>query len=124
MVGVVGQRHAVWPAIRRNVVESGEPLVGEADRARVLSGLGCVDAVAVFDEDEPSRILRELRPHVWAKGGDYAARELPEARVLREWGGQVVLVRHVPGRSTTGLIEEATRRRSVTARREGSVTRA
>ena len=93
--------------------------------SRVPSGsLACVDAVAVFEDDEPSAILRRLRPHVWAKGGDYTARELPEAEVLREWGGQTVLVRHVPGRSTTNLIEAATRRRSATARREGSVTRA
>jgi rfaE bifunctional protein nucleotidyltransferase chain/domain/rfaE bifunctional protein kinase chain/domain len=100
------------------------PLVPQADRAAVLEALSYVDAVAVFEEDDPRAILRELRPHVWAKGGDYAARELPEAAVLREWGGHVVLVRHVPGRSTTGLIEQATRRRSATARREGSVTRA
>jgi len=101
------------------------PLVPEGDRAAVLEALSCVDAVAIFDEDDPRAILRELRPHVWAKGGDYAARELPEAAVLREWGGHTVLVPHVPGRSTTGLIEQATRRReSATARREGSVTRA
>jgi D-beta-D-heptose 7-phosphate kinase/D-beta-D-heptose 1-phosphate adenosyltransferase len=101
------------------------PLVPEGDRAAVLEALSCVDAVAIFDEDDPRAILRELRPHVWAKGGDYAGRELPEAAVLREWGGHTVLVPHVPGRSTTGLIEQATRRReSATARREGSVTRA
>ncbi len=98
------------------------PLVPERDRAAVLEALRCVDAVAVFVEDDPTAILRSLRPHVWAKGGDYAARELPEAAALEEWGGQTVLVRHVPGRSTTNLIEEATRRRF--AAREGSVTRA
>jgi D-beta-D-heptose 7-phosphate kinase / D-beta-D-heptose 1-phosphate adenosyltransferase len=100
------------------------PLVPQRDRAAVLEALAHVDAVAIFDEDEPSAILRSLRPHVWAKGGDYAARDLPEAEALREWGGHTVLVRHVPGRSTTGLIEEATRRRSAAARREGSVARA
>ena len=99
------------------------PLVPQTDRAAVLGALACVDAVAVFNEDDPSTILRALRPHVWAKGGEYVARELPEAKLLEEWGGQTVLVRHVPGRSTTAMIEEATRRRSATARRDGSVTR-
>ena len=108
----------------RRLKGADRPLVPEADRAAVLEALSHVDAVAIFEEDDPRAILRELRPHVWAKGGEYAARELPEAEVLREWGGHTVLVRHVPGRSTTGLIEEATRRRSATARREGSVTRA
>jgi rfaE bifunctional protein nucleotidyltransferase chain/domain/rfaE bifunctional protein kinase chain/domain len=86
------------------------PLVGQADRAAVLVGLGCVDAVAVFDEDDPRAILRRLRPHVWAKGGDYAATDLPEAETLGEWGGQVVIVPYVAGRSTSRLIHEVAAR--------------
>jgi rfaE bifunctional protein nucleotidyltransferase chain/domain/rfaE bifunctional protein kinase chain/domain len=83
------------------------PLVDEADRAAVLAGLGCVDAVAVFDEDDPRAILRELRPQVWAKGGDYAVADLPEAETLAEWGGRAVVVPYVAGRSSTRLIELA-----------------
>ena len=86
------------------------PLVGEGDRAAVLAALGCVDAVAVFEEDDPRAILRALRPHLWAKGGDYAVADLPEAATLREWGGRAVLVPYVTGRSTTQLIDEARRR--------------
>jgi rfaE bifunctional protein nucleotidyltransferase chain/domain/rfaE bifunctional protein kinase chain/domain len=82
------------------------PLVPEHDRAAVLRSLACVDAVAVFDEDDPRAVLRTLRPHVWAKGGDYAIAELPEARTLEEWGGRAVIVPYVAGRSTTGLITE------------------
>jgi rfaE bifunctional protein nucleotidyltransferase chain/domain/rfaE bifunctional protein kinase chain/domain len=82
------------------------PLVPDHDRAAVLAGLGCVDAVAVFDEDDPRAVLRTLRPHVWAKGGDYAVAELPEAVTLEEWGGRAVIVPYVAGRSTTGLITE------------------
>jgi rfaE bifunctional protein nucleotidyltransferase chain/domain len=82
------------------------PLVGEQDRARVLQALGCVDAVALFDEDTPAELLGRLRPHVWAKGGDYQAAELPEAAVLRAFGGECVIVPYVPDRSTTRLIEE------------------
>jgi D-beta-D-heptose 7-phosphate kinase/D-beta-D-heptose 1-phosphate adenosyltransferase len=83
------------------------PLVGERDRAAVLEALACVDAVAVFHEDDPRAILRELRPHVWAKGGDYAVADLPEAATLAEWGGLAVVVPYVAGRSTTKLIEVA-----------------
>jgi D-beta-D-heptose 7-phosphate kinase/D-beta-D-heptose 1-phosphate adenosyltransferase len=83
------------------------PLVGQHDRAAVLRALACVDAVTIFDEDDPRAVLRELRPHIWAKGGDYALSELPEAATLSEWGGRAVLVPYVPGRSTTRLIEEA-----------------
>jgi rfaE bifunctional protein nucleotidyltransferase chain/domain len=83
------------------------PLVGQADRAAVLNGLSCVDAVVVFEEDEPSAVLRDLRPDVWAKGGDYAVADLPERRVLEEWRGQAVIVPYVAGKSTTRMIEVA-----------------
>ena len=73
----------------------------------MLGALRCVDAVAVFEQDDPRTIIRELRPHVWAKGGDYAVAELPEAATLAEWGGHAVVVPYVAGRSTTRLIEVA-----------------
>jgi rfaE bifunctional protein nucleotidyltransferase chain/domain len=84
----------------------GRPVVGEADRAAVLRALDCVDAVVVFDEPTPATALERLRPDVFVKGADYAARELPEAEVLARWGGQVVTVPYVAGRSTTRLIRE------------------
>jgi rfaE bifunctional protein nucleotidyltransferase chain/domain/rfaE bifunctional protein kinase chain/domain len=83
------------------------PVVAGEDRAAVLSALSCVDAVVVFEEDTPARVLRELRPDVWVKGGDYAAADLPEAEVLAEWGGRAIVLPFVEGRSTTRLIEEA-----------------
>lgn len=82
------------------------PLVEQDDRAAVLNGLACVDAVVVFDEDDPRAVLRTIKPDVWAKGGDYAVAELPEARTLAEWGGRAVIVPYVAGRSTTRLITE------------------
>ncbi|MFD7692453.1 D-glycero-beta-D-manno-heptose 1-phosphate adenylyltransferase [Streptomyces sp. NPDC059805] len=85
----------------------GRPLVPQADRIRVLRALECVDAVAVFDEDTPERLLAELRPHIWAKGGDYAMTRLPEAALVESWGGQVVLFPYLDGRSTTGIAERA-----------------
>jgi rfaE bifunctional protein nucleotidyltransferase chain/domain/rfaE bifunctional protein kinase chain/domain len=85
----------------------GRPLVPVADRIRVLRALECVDAVAVFDEDTPERLLAELRPHIWAKGGDYALERLPEAPLVESWGGQVVLFPYLDGRSTTGIAERA-----------------
>ncbi|GAA3133527.1 hypothetical protein GCM10010521_19180 [Streptomyces rameus] len=85
----------------------GRPLVPAVDRVRVLRALECVDAVAVFDEDTPERILGELRPHIWAKGGDYARTRLPEQPLVESWGGQVLLLPYLDGRSTTGLARRA-----------------
>jgi rfaE bifunctional protein nucleotidyltransferase chain/domain/rfaE bifunctional protein kinase chain/domain len=86
------------------------PLQPQADRSAVLRGLSCVDAVEVFDEETPVRALARLRPHVFAKGGDYTHAELPEEAVLDGWGGQAVVLPYLPGRSTTRLLEEARHR--------------
>jgi rfaE bifunctional protein nucleotidyltransferase chain/domain/rfaE bifunctional protein kinase chain/domain len=91
----------------RRLKGADRPVVPETDRAAVLAALRCVDAVAVFEEDDPRAVLRELRPHVWAKGGDYAVSDLPEAETLAEWGGRAVVVPYVAGRSTSRLIEVA-----------------
>jgi D-beta-D-heptose 7-phosphate kinase / D-beta-D-heptose 1-phosphate adenosyltransferase len=91
----------------RRLKGPGRPIVPERDRAAVLSALACVDAVEVFSEETPERLLGELRPHVWVKGGDYRGEVLPEERVLGGWGGRTEFVPYVEGHSTTRLIEEA-----------------
>jgi D-beta-D-heptose 7-phosphate kinase / D-beta-D-heptose 1-phosphate adenosyltransferase len=90
------------------------PLVPQQDRARLVAALGCVDAVAVFDELTPEPLLHRLRPDIWVKGGDYFLDDpdddrpvLPEAELIRGWGGQTVVVPYLADRSTTGLIEMA-----------------
>lgn len=80
------------------------PVNDEVDRARVLAALDCVDAVVVFSEDDPRAALADLRPDVWAKGGDYGGAELPEAPLVRGWGGRVVLLPYLDGRSTTSIL--------------------
>jgi len=88
------------------------PLVPEVDRVAVLEALGCVDAVVPFDERTPETVLQRLRPDVFAKGGDYALADLPEAALLATWGGQAVVLPYLEGRSTTELMKEVVRRDS------------
>lgn len=85
------------------------PVVGQADRTRVLAALDCVAAVVVFDEDDPRAALDRLRPDVWAKGGDYTEETLPEAETVRRHGGRVVVLPYVDGRSTTSILERSGR---------------
>lgn len=89
----------------RRLKGPGRPLQPVSDRARVLAAIRHVDAVAVFVEDTPEQVLQAIRPDIWVKGGDYAGAELPEALLLREWGGEVVTVPYLGGRSTTALAE-------------------
>jgi rfaE bifunctional protein nucleotidyltransferase chain/domain len=94
----------------RRLKGDARPVVGEADRVRLLGALACVDAVAVFDDDTPVRALEGLRPHVFVKGGDYGIADLPEAALLQQWGGEVVIVPYLEGRSSTHLMREVSRR--------------
>jgi D-beta-D-heptose 7-phosphate kinase/D-beta-D-heptose 1-phosphate adenosyltransferase len=70
----------------------GRPVTSAHDRAALVAALAMVDYVVVFDEQVPLEIVRTLRPHIHAKGGDYADAALPEAQVMRELGGQVVIL--------------------------------
>jgi rfaE bifunctional protein nucleotidyltransferase chain/domain len=99
----------------RRLKGSSRPLVPATDRARVLEALEFVDAVVEFDEDTPVEVLETLRPHVWAKGGDYAGAVVPEAAVLEQWGGQAVVLPYLQGRSTTRLVQTAASRSAAAA---------
>lgn len=91
----------------RRLKGPGRPVVPQADRAAVLRALACVDEVVIFDEPTPEAVLERLRPDIWAKGGDHSLEELAEAPLVRSWGGQVVTLPYVPGRSTSRLLEQA-----------------
>lgn len=80
------------------------PLVGEADRARVVAALAAVDCVVLFDDDTPLALIQQLRPDVLVKGADYAPDAIVGAAEVRGWGGRVVRVPLVEGRSTTDLL--------------------
>ncbi len=82
------------------------PVIHEADRARVLAALEVVDAVILFDEDTPLKLIHALRPDVIVKGSDYTEDQVIGGTEVKSWGGQVALIPIVPGRSTSGIIEK------------------
>lgn len=86
------------------------PLQPAADRAYLLASLECVDAVSVFEEDTPRRLIEALLPDVLVKGADYTADQVVGASAVREAGGRVELVPLVEGRSTSALVERIRRR--------------
>jgi D-beta-D-heptose 7-phosphate kinase/D-beta-D-heptose 1-phosphate adenosyltransferase len=85
----------------------GRPILSQDDRAACLAALACVDGVVVFDEDTPLALLERVRPDVLVKGGDYRIDQVVGQDLVRELGGEVVLVPLVPGHSTTRLVERA-----------------
>jgi glycerol-3-phosphate cytidylyltransferase len=82
------------------------PINPLSDRMEVLEGLRSVAGAVAFDEDTPEVLIAMLRPEVHVKGGDYREEDLPEARIVRGYGGEVAILPLLEGRSTTGLLEK------------------
>lgn len=81
------------------------PIMSEEARAEVLAALDFVDAVVVFDEDHPLKVIEALVPDVLVKGADWKEDEIVGAGVVRESGGEVRRIDVIPGYSTTDIIE-------------------
>ena len=84
------------------------PVVGEFERAQLLASMSVVDAVVIFSDQTPLKLIRTLRPDVLAKGADYSEEQVVGAAEVRTWGGRVSLVPLVEGRSTTQLLGKLT----------------
>ena len=82
------------------------PIRSEAERAYVLAALETVDAVVVFDEDTPLRLVQALAPDVIVKGGDYSEATIVGAAEVRARGGDVLVVPLTPGQSTTATVKK------------------
>lgn len=89
----------------RRLKGPGRPVNPEEDRALILAALSFVDAVVLFGEDTPRRLIADLLPDVLVKGADYREDEVVGAAEVKEAGGRVVLAPLVHGRSTTAIIE-------------------
>ncbi|MCY4465862.1 MAG: D-glycero-beta-D-manno-heptose 1-phosphate adenylyltransferase [Chloroflexi bacterium] len=100
VVGVNGDQST------RQLKGEGRPFVPAVERARLLAGLRCVDVVLVFEADTADELLRALQPDIYAKGGDYAHKPLPERATVEALGGRVELIDFLPGHSTSALIEK------------------
>lgn len=83
----------------------GRPVTLEEDRVELLEALPCVDHVVVFDEDTPEALIRRVKPDLHVKGGDHAGDQLVEESVVKEFGGEVVVLPLLPGRSASATIE-------------------
>jgi D-beta-D-heptose 7-phosphate kinase/D-beta-D-heptose 1-phosphate adenosyltransferase len=93
-------------SVRRLGKGSDRPLVPEAERARLLAALTAVDCVVLFDDDTPLALIDRLRPDVLVKGADYAREAIVGAAEVEGWGGRVVRVPLVAGKSTTDLVRK------------------
>ncbi len=83
----------------------GRPILSEEARAELLAALGFVDAVVIFDEDTPLKLIKKLLPDVLVKGADWSEEEIVGADVVKEAGGEVKRIPVVEGFSTSSIVE-------------------
>jgi D-beta-D-heptose 7-phosphate kinase/D-beta-D-heptose 1-phosphate adenosyltransferase len=84
------------------------PINTLADRMNVLAALRCIDYVIAFgseEDDTPIPVLAVVKPHIFAKGGDYTEADLPEAETIRKHGGVIRFIPFVPEHSTSRIIQ-------------------
>src|SRR5580698_91476 len=96
----------------RELKGEGRPLNAQQDRAEVLAALGAVDYVIIFDEKRVDKLLREVRPRIYAKGGDYTVKSLDpdEFSALKEIGAKIEILPLIPGKSTSKLLKAIQRK--------------
>ncbi len=82
------------------------PVQPENARARMLAALAFVDAVVLFEDDTPLRLIETLKPHILVKGDDYTIDNIVGADIVLQEGGEVKTIPLVKGCSTTQIIEK------------------
>ncbi|SNX27783.1 rfaE bifunctional protein, domain II [Polynucleobacter meluiroseus] len=80
------------------------PINSEADRQALLAALASVDLVTLFTEQTPVQLIEQVRPDIYVKGGDYEIDTLPEAHLVKTWGGKTVAIPFLYERSTSTLL--------------------
>lgn len=90
----------------RKIKGLGRPINKELDRAKILSSLYFVDYVTIFDESTPEKLIKQLKPSVLVKGGDWKKDDIVGGDFVASIGGRVATIPFVNGYSTTYLINK------------------
>ena len=84
----------------------GRPVMNEAERAEIISAIRGVSYVTIFHDRSPGRLIGDLQPDVHCKGTDYTPDSVPEAAIVRSYGGRVAIVGDPKTHSTTDMLEK------------------
>lgn len=90
----------------RQLKGAGRPVLPQLERAEILAGLECVDAVVIFDDLTPRQVIARLLPDVLVKGGDWPGNQIVGREEVEAAGGRVVSIPVVPGYSTTEILRK------------------
>jgi len=90
----------------RQLKGEGRPVIPERERAEILAALESVDAVVIFDDLTPQRVIAALLPDVLVKGGDWPGDQIVGREEVEAAGGRVVSVPIVSGYSTSDILKK------------------
>ena len=94
----------------RKLKGSKRPILPEEERTEILSGLGCVDYITIFNEADPLRLITSLKPNLLVKGGDWTKEQIVGREVVERLGGELVIIPFVKGASTSNVIDTILKR--------------
>ncbi|MEA3560294.1 MAG: D-glycero-beta-D-manno-heptose 1-phosphate adenylyltransferase, partial [Candidatus Omnitrophota bacterium] len=90
----------------RKIKGKSRPLIPQYDRAEVVAGLESVDYVTIFEETTPLNLIKQLKPDVLVKGGNWKRKEVVGKDFVESCGGRVIIAPLVKNRSTTAIIKD------------------
>lgn len=93
----------------KKIKGKGRPVVPQGDRMRTLAALGCVDFVLLFNEDDPLKLIKAIKPDFLIKGSDWSKKSIVGASFVESYGGKVLTVNLVKNRSTSAIIKKIVR---------------
>lgn len=90
----------------RSIKGNKRPLMTEKERAEILAALEFIDFVTIFPESTPLELINFLKPDVLIKGGDWPEEKVVGREDIKKWGGKVVIIPEVEGKSTTNIVKK------------------
>ena len=85
---------------------SDRPIIGQSERKKILSALKFVDEVIIFNEENPLKLIKKLKPSILVKGADYAKEQVVGGEFVESYGGEIKLVKLTKGKSSSKIINK------------------
>ncbi|MBN8535953.1 MAG: D-glycero-beta-D-manno-heptose 1-phosphate adenylyltransferase [Deltaproteobacteria bacterium] len=86
------------------------PIQTELDRAEILASLASVDATIIFNESTPELLIQSIKPDILVKGGDWTVDQIVGGAFVQSYGGKVLSLQFIEGKSTTRLVEKSSQK--------------
>lgn len=83
------------------------PVQDEMSRALILASFTFVDLVVMFSDETPYNLIKEIKPDILVKGGDYKIKDIVGNNIVTDNGGEVKTIPFLQGYSTTNILKKS-----------------